>query len=292
MRNYLVFDVGATNIKKGVLNSEGDILEKSTFPTPHEYDSFLNILQTDIALTSCNAIVIALPGVYDVHAGKLLYAPNLKEVTGRSIIKDLAFKDKYIFVENDGNLAALGEYHKGFNNKPKSFFFLTLGTGVGGAYIADGRLFSSQTTIMQIGHITLVADGRYCNCGKRGCFEKYCSAGALSTFYLEGSGNLLSVDEIAQKAGEGDFAAYAAFEMFALHLAHGIASVINIFNPSSVRVGGGLSELAKYYFPSTLELLNNMVFEPYRGVAEIKPAVLKNDAALVGGAVWAEELLK
>jgi glucokinase len=292
MGKYLVFDVGATNIKKGVLDSEGGILKKDTLPTPRAYKDFLDILKEDIAKTPCSAVVLALPGVYDSVNKKLLYAPNLKEITGRSIVTDLALKDKFIFVENDANLAAWGEYHNGFAQKPDSLFFLTLGTGVGGGYINKGSLFSGQTTRMQVGHMTLVADGRHCNCGKRGCFERYCSAGALSTYYLEESGISLTPIEIAQKADEGDFAAYAAFEMLALHLAHGIASIINILNPAAVRIGGGLSELSKYYFPSALELLSNMIFAPYQGAAEIKTAVLKNDAALYGGAAWAEKCLK
>ncbi|MDR2401602.1 MAG: ROK family protein [Deferribacteraceae bacterium] len=291
MKKYLVFDIGATNIKRGVLNSEADILEKEASPTPQDYKVFLNVLREDISKTPCDAVVLALPGVYSSKSGKLLYAPNLKGITGRTVINDLSIRDKHIFAENDANLAALGEYHKGFAQKPQSLFHLTLGTGVGGGYISGGKLFSGETTLMQVGHITLVADGRHCNCGKRGCFEKYCSSGALTTFYLEGSGNALSPTEIAQKADEGDFAAFAAFEMFGLHLAHGIASIINILNPSAVRIGGGLSELAKYYFPSVLELLGDMIFEPYRGGAEISTAVLKNDAALTGGAIWAEECL-
>ncbi|MDR2105047.1 MAG: ROK family protein [Deferribacteraceae bacterium] len=291
MKKYLVFDVGATNIKRGIIDARGDILQKDTMPTPQAYKDFIDILQEDIAKTSSDAVVLALPGVYDKLNEKLLYAPNLKELTNRNIIGDLGLKDRFIFIENDANLAALGEYQRGFTKKPNSLFFLTLGTGVGGAFINDGSLFSGQTTLMQVGHMTLVADGRHCGCGKRGCFEKYCSTGALNTFYLEESGVSLTPIEIAQKADEGDFAAYAAFEIFALHLAHGIASIINILNPSAVRVGGGLSELEKYYFPVALELLSNMIFAPYQGEAEIKIAALKNDAALYGGVVWAEKYL-
>jgi glucokinase len=146
--------------------------------------------------------------------------------------------------------------------------------------------------MMEVGHMTLVADGRRCNCGKRGCFEKYCSTDALTTYYLEGSGDALTAEDIGRRADEGDFAAFAAFEMFGLHLAHGIASLVNIFNPTAVRVGGGLSELARHYFPQTLELLDDMIFLPYIGKADIRIAALKNDAALTGGAVWAEELLR
>jgi glucokinase len=292
MKKYLVFDVGATRIKEGILNGEGEILEKVTVDTPAVYEDFLETLKRRIAGTPSDAVVLAFPGVFDKRLGKLLYAPNLEGLTGRCVIKDLAFKDRCIFAENDANLAALGEYHKGFDIKPEALMFLTLGTGIGGGFINAGHLFSGQTTVMEIGHMTLVADGRRCNCGKRGCFEKYCSTDALTTYYLEGSGEALSVEEIVRRADEGDFAAFAAFEMFGLHLAHGIASLINIFNPAAVRVGGGLSELARHYFPQTLELLDDMIFVPYRGKADIRIAALKNDAALTGGAVWAEDLLR
>jgi glucokinase len=170
---------------------------------------------------------------------------------------------------------------------------LTLGTGVGGGLIIDGKLFSGRISAVEVGHMAIVVDGRLCECGKRGCMEKYCTSGALISNYAEASGESAATpQEVAWKVDEGNFAAYAAFDLFALHLAYSISNLINIFNPCHIRIGGGLSELSKYYLPRVNELLLDLVFPPYRTFYKLERAKLKNDAALLGGAKWAEYLLK
>ena len=190
-------------------------------------------------------------------------------------------------------MAALGEYMQIFKGKIQSLVFLTLGTGVGGGIIYNGELLTGNINYAELGHMTLVAEGRLCSCGKRGCVEKYCSSSAIIADYAEGSGEEIEdVRIIADKAHDGDFAAYAAFEMFALHLAHTVSSASNIFGPTHIRIGGGLSELAELYYPAMQTILSDITFPAFKKRTEVSISTLKNDAALYGGLEWAKRMLK
>jgi glucokinase len=298
MSKYLVFDIGASFIKYGLVDKNGEFIEKAVVPTPAGENGYAGIVDIMAAAIdkqrSLTAVVCSLPGIYDKRNRTVLFAPNLKTIIGRNISKDLSkIVNKPIFVENDSNMAAFGEYHYGFDRKPSSMLMLTLGTGVGGGLVIDGNLFSGRISTMEVGHMAIATEGKLCGCGKKGCMEQYCTAGALVSEYREVSGGLtVTPKELAYKVDEGDFAAYAVFDIFAFNLAYGISNLINIFNPTHIRIGGGISELAKYYLPRVKEILPDLVLPAYRDFYKLEQAKLRNDAALLGGAKWAEHLLK
>lgn len=284
--NYLVMDIGGTNLQWAEMTAGSEITATNSQPTPQDYPSFIAAIKQITAKTTPKAVQIALPGIYN-KTKDLIFAPNIPYLAGKNILSDLA-ADIPVIIENDANMAALGEYVRGFTNPPSSLVFLTLGTGFGGGVILGRHLLTGNTTFMELGHMTLIAEGRSCGCGKKGCVEKYCTASAIVADYIAGSGDVTASDTfyVARKAAEGDFAAFAAFEMFSLHLAHTITSLINIFNPEAVRIGGGLSSLADYFFPSMCAIVDDICLPAFKGKCDIAISPLKNDAAFYGGLKW------
>jgi glucokinase len=284
---YLVFDIGGTAVKSALVEN-GGIIERKTAATPLVYADLLKELQGDICHFKPAAVVCSIPGVYNKALDRVLFAPNIAYLNGRRLAADIDASVP-VFVENDANMAALGEYHHGFKEAVSSLLFLTLGTGVGGGLVMDGKLVTGNITLFEPGHITVAIKGRLCGCGKRGCLERYCTVQGILMNYIEAGGTEgLLLADVVRLAGEGDKAAAAAFEEFALSLAHGIAGLINLYAPQHIRIGGGLSELSYLYFDRLKALSEELTFPAFRGAATLDAAALKNDAALLGGAKWAE----
>jgi glucokinase len=271
------------------MSGAGEIVQRDTFDTPADYDSFMKILRRQVDLNPVEAVQISLPGIYDEEADRSVFITNIPFLTDKQIVKDME-TTLPIFIANDADIAGLGEYARGFDTPPNSMILLTLGTGVGSCVVLNDQPIMGT----EIGHMTLVAEGRSCNCGKKGCMEKYCSASAIIADYIEGSGDTeaQSVRYVAEKAREDDFAAYGAFEFFALHMAHTIVSLVNIFNITTIRIGGGISELADLYFPSMMTMVDEMIFPAAKDKTDIQVAKLKNDAAFYGGLDWIRRKLK
>ncbi|GAB7140371.1 ROK family glucokinase [Deferribacterales bacterium RsTz2092] len=312
---YFVADVGGTAIKYAVMLSEATtsqiiakpkiiqvaqpvayrIVSSGKIATPKGYNELISALLGLIKTSDVDAVQVSLPGVYDKRTDELLFAPNLPSLTGKHVAKALSVSGKPIHIENDANMATLGEYILDKSNpKLRSMVLLTLGTGIGGGVVLNGELLTGDITYTELGHITLVSDGRLCGCGKRGCAEKYCTLPAITTDYKDlsgddqcpASGDATSIGYVLDRLRAGDGNAKAAFEIFSTHLAHLIATTINVFAPEAVRIGGGVSELAEHYLPRTLKLLDELVFPPFRGRSKVAIARLRNDAALYGGAAW------
>jgi glucokinase len=279
----LIFDIGGSSIKYAV--SDGSLSGRGSMSTPQSYKEMLRSIRSVLyAESGIGAVCCAIPGVYDKEKRLVLFTPNIPYLSGKSLADDLGF-DIPVIIENDANMAALGEYHHGLNKADGSLLLLTLGTGVGGGIVSDGKLFTGNITSFEPGHMTLVMEGRACGCGRKGCFERYCTTGGIAMSYEEAGGKAgSSVGKIASLAHTGDKPALAAFDAFAMGLAHGVSGLINIFMPRHVRIGGGLSELTDLYFERMLSLTSDMIFPAFRGQTEIAPATLKNDAALLGGA--------
>jgi glucokinase len=286
---FLIIDIGGTHIKCAILSGAGEIISRDTYDTPKDYENFIAVIRREIDMNPVSAVQMSLPGIYDVENDRSLFITNIQYLQDRQIVKDIDTTVP-IFISNDADMATVGEYALGFDKPPKSMVLLTLGTGVGSGVVFNHKLIEGT----EIGHATLVAEGRPCNCGKKGCVEKYCATGAIISDYIEGSGDDQAKDVryVAERAREGDFAAYGAFEFFAMHLAHTVASVINIFNPQYIRIGGGISELADLYFPSMLDMLSMMTFPVYVNSTDVSVAKLKNDAALYGGLEWIRQNLE
>ena len=310
-------DLGGTNIAAAIVNNEFKIVKKKSVPTGAERDSSLimddmaalckNVCdEAGIALSEIEAIGIASPGVCNHTDGIVEYSCNLPfrkfpicaELSARLGLDN-------IHVENDANAAAWGEAVAGAARGTKNSVMITLGTGVGGGVIIDGNVFSgSNYAGTELGHIVIEVGGRPCGCGRRGCWEAYSSATGLINMTkeklaeCEASGRKTAMTEIAEKYGKvngrvafdgyraGDDAAKEVVDTYIEYLASGLASMINIFQPEVLSIGGGISGEGQFLVDLVYPIVDN---ERYGGdfvshKTEIRIAELGNDAGIVGAA--------
>lgn len=310
---YIGVDLGGTHIAVGVVDSEKGILHKGECPTlaqrPYEevMQSIVDLCKSviknsDINVDSIESVGIGMPGIETPEG--LTHCKNLfwHGVTLRKDLEKLLGKSVYI--DNDAHAAALGELEFGNLKGADEAIMLTLGTGVGGAMIVNRRILSGYNHAGgELGHVTFVHGGIQCACGRKGCLEKYTSATALirmgqeyaqkhpesKLHTLKGSLDEISAKDIVDGARDNDTACVAAFEDFCEYLSDGIISFINMLNPQKVCIGGGLSNAGDFLFDKVRKKCTERYFSPLHNDTEIIPALLKNDAGILGAAMVAKQ---
>lgn len=320
MRFSAAIDLGGTNIGVGIVREDGVLVHHSSVPvkdtsSPESIISqiaeavYLCAKEAEIKLSALEFVGIGVPGISDSKKGPVIFAPN---ISWRGV--DLSFELERklglsVLLGNDADCAALGEYHFGCGKSYDTMLMLTLGTGVGGAIVTNGRLFKAFGPHGgEFGHIPLVHGGLTCGCGKRGCFEVYCSAPALKRQTREAAtehpesliwemcgGDLKKVGgRTAFDAAEnGDKIGAAVVEEYISYLADGISGLINILRPDAVVIGGGVSNQGA----SLLEPLNDAVASLCYSHESVTPppvikAALGNKAGVIGAGMlgfWQDE---
>jgi glucokinase len=287
--NILSIDIGGTNTKYGIFHIDGNnatLAFSGSFKTPHLLDNLCEILVTKLKEHHFEMIAVGIPGVYDFNNDQVIYAPNLP------IFHHLHLKERLkahfnceVLIENDGNMAAIGEYFFIEKEPLDAFVFITLGTGVGGGVIYQNEVLKGKTTISEIGHIIINFNGRRCGCGNLGCFEAYCGMNGIIETYKEISGvRVNNADEVFKKYETKDTLANIAIDLFSYHLASGLASIANIFSPAKIKIGGGVSFYQQFYFKKTVKYFSKMIFPAFKHNVIIAVSDLKNNAGLYGGA--------
>lgn len=287
MEKVLSLDIGASSIKSGLVDINGNISEEKRVVIKEEsYNGFIDAVKSIMAELSEKpaGIAAALPGGYDIEKDEI-FAPNLHILNGRHIKNDLEsiFNIK-VLAENDANLAAYGEYVFGDKKSVKNMVFCTLGSGFGGGLILNGKLLQSNITLFEIGHMSIDFHGRQCGCGRCGCLDEYCSTGGLKEIYKSISGKDVNPVQLGELAAKGDAQALESFKEYGRLLAGAFANISALFCPEKIKFGGGLSELAEYYILPLEEEFNKIVFPAYKGRVKIERAILKNQAGMAGGA--------
>lgn len=284
---FICFDIGGTNIKSGWFGDDGELVEKSSLKTPPTYDGILRALKELAEIyKGAESCAVAVPGTCKPESGEVLFCPNLTCLNRRNLKKDLArMLNIPVYLENDANMAALGEYHFYEKDRVKNMIFLTLGTGLGGGAIINGNLLTSDISMFEAGHININPEGPRCGCGKRGCLESYVSVSALLRSYANLSAseeNPDSANKIYTLYRSGDKVAQLAFNVMGGCLAIGMATLANILVPEKIKVGGGLSEMADAFMPNTLKVFSKHIYPAYRDRVTIELSSLKNNAGLSG----------
>jgi glucokinase len=292
-------DLGGTSVKFALVSEMGDILyaDKLLLGKNAKREVILSILHTAIHTTLKQAekldliisgIGIGTPGI--VNNGVVLGgADNLngwKNIFLGSVFSK-AF-DLPVFVDNDANVMGLGEAAYGAAQGSSDVVFITVGTGIGGAVVINGKLFGGHGNRgTELGHISINHNGIDCNCGGRGCLEAYASTAALIQQYALKTGKKESEIDgyyIVGKYLEEEEAAVECMNDHTRYLGHGIASLINIFSPQKVVVGGGISEAGNFY----INLIRKATFEyamPDCAVnTEVLPTRLGNQTGCLGAA--------
>ena len=310
-------DLGGTNIAAGLVNEKFEIIAKGSTPTlvgrpnaeiVRDIAMLAKKLCADagIALSEVAALGIASPGIVDDTTGCVIYANNL-DFRDFPILPELhkLLDIAEMHIENDANAAAWGEAIAGAAKGSKSSVMITLGTGVGGGIVDGGKVYKGFNNAGgELGHIVIRVDGRPCTCGRHGCWEAYSSATGLINMTKEKieecrqTGRETVMTKLVAEKGKvngrtafdgkrlGDAAACEVVDEYIKYLASGIASMINIFQPEVLSIGGGISNEGQYL----LDLVVPRVREQQYGtdlvpLTDIRIAQLRNDAGIIGAAV-------
>lgn len=300
-------DLGGTNLRTALLSSEGDILDKRKEAT-YASDGWQKVVQRliqnierlqEIAIQkglSVAAVGVGAPGVIQVDKGIVVKSPNFPDWNNLPLKKELEKAlNMPVFIENDANAAALGEQWLGAGRDINSMILLTLGTGVGGGIVLNNQIWQGADGMAgEIGHMTLIPDGRLCGCGNTGCLEMYASARGIVQSYREAVNSSgiamvteLSSEQIYQAARNGDTVALKVMKDMGRMLGIGIASLINIFNPQMIVLGGGVKEAWQLFINATQEEVMRRAFKVPAERTKIVPSLLGDDAGMVGAAAIA-----
>ena len=300
-------DVGGTKVLGGVVDSDGKILATARKDTPQQGGKALTQVIAETALELMNqhevtSVGVSAAGFVSADRTTILATPNIANWNGVNLVEELtALIGLPIVIENDANAAAWGEAKFGAGRNQQHMMMLTVGTGIGGGIVIDGKLHRGAFGIAaEIGHMRVVPEGHLCGCGARGCFEQYASGNALIRHAREAisaspdmARNLLSRGDgtvagltgvaITEAARDGDTVALAAFNTTGQWLGAGIASLSVLLNPSYVVIGGGVIEAGEILLKPTREALERtMPFAGKHPFPTLIAAELGNDAGLVG----------
>lgn len=243
-------------------------------------------------------IGVGVPGLVDLRQGKLVFAPNLQ---WSNVPLRLMWSQRFdlpIFIENEANAAALGEYYFGVARGKDSFIYLSAGIGLGGGVIIDGKLFRGSSGYAgEIGHMTIDPDGELCGCGKRGCWEtkvgpravlsrvrKILADGAPSLINNLSGNNLngITFNNVVDAAKMGDSVAVDALKDVGKYLGIGVVNLINIFNPELIVLGGALSLAHEYLLPVIETTVHESSLKPPCENIEFAASGHGSDACVMG----------
>ncbi len=312
MKYYVGIDLGGTNIAAGVVNENYEIIAKTSTKTNCPRPA--SEIGEDMAKTAIEAVKkagltmdqiewigIGTPGIADNANGKIVYANNLgfKDVPMADYIHKLI--DKPVYIENDANAAAYGEFVAGAAKGANNAVCITLGTGVGGGIIIDGKIYSgSNMAGAELGHTIIELNGPQCTCGRKGCFEVYSSATGLirmSKEAMEADKNSVMWKLADEKGGKvsartsfdamraGDRSAAEVVDKYITYLAAGITNIINTFQPDVLCIGGGVCNEGDTLLKPVKELVSKEVYTRFLDKnTDIVIAKLGNDAGIIGAA--------
>lgn len=289
----LGIDLGGTAIKLGRFTSDGVCIRSLSVPTPQPAtpERVVAVMADAIAQIDPNheaiAIGVGTPGPADATGRIARVAINLDNWHDVPLADWLEAKTNYpTIVANDANCAGLGEAWLGAGRWFNNLILLTLGTGVGGAIILDGKLFvGHHGTAGELGLITLNPDGPPCNSGNQGSLEQYASVQAIR----RRTG--LEPDQLGALALAGDTSAIAFWQAYGKDLGAGLASLIYVLTPEAIVIGGGVSASADFFFPAIQAEIERRVLPSSRAGLQLLKAELGNQAGIVGAAKLAWQLL-
>ena len=309
---YIGIDLGGTNIAVGVVSEAGSILAETSAKTLAErpYQEVIRDMAacvmkavTKAGLTEADiaSIGIGIPGVAQGDSGVVFNCTNLGWINVPLRAEMQKYINKPVFIDNDANVAALAESYFGVSAGYKSSVMITLGTGVGGGIVINGRPWAgAHGRGGEIGHMTLVPDGAPCTCGNNGCVERYCSATAIirmakqecysfpNTAILKKAGgdiNRVNAKLVIDAAKEGDASALRVFNSFVKYLAMTINDITAFFDPDIIVLGGGVSYAGDFLLNNVAALLPRYQMFKALPLPKLALAKLGNEAGIVGAAM-------
>jgi len=301
MSHYSVgVDVGGTNIKMGLVNRFGCIVNKSSLNTKKFHQNKTKLIQALVEeinglisskkLKSKNilGIGIGLPGLIDSKHGIINFLPNVpgwRNVHLKSIMQKRLRVP--VFIDNDVNLVTLGEWMFGAGKGYSNLLCLTLGTGVGGGLVLDNKLYRGESFVAgELGHMPLNEKGPKCTCGGWGCFERYVGNGDMqrqaSKIFKKKN---IQLPEIFKLANQGNKRALLFWDEAANHIGNALVGVVNLLNPQLIIIGGGISNNYKYLGKTINAVINKRAMKVQAKMVKVVRAQLGDDAGIIGARV-------
>lgn len=313
---YIGIDLGGTNIAAGIVDEEGRLIKKASVPTGahRHYSAIMKdmaelsqrlIKDCGLDVDDIHSIGIGSPGTPDNEKGMILYSNNIAFLNVPMREEIQKYIKKPVNIENDANCAAYGEYIAGGAKGTKISVTITLGTGIGGGIIIDGKIYTGvHHAGAELGHMVICVDGEKCTCGRHGCWEVYASATALIRMTRESAAR--NINGTIMKLVNGDISkidAKTAFDAkrmgdkegalivdkFIKYLVEGLVNVCNIFEPDVICIGGGVSKEGEYLLEPVRKLVEERFYCKQVPTPRIIPAVLGNDAGIIGAALLAKQ---
>lgn len=310
MKKYVIgVDLGGTKISTAISTIEGNILANVVLPTKAEEGEAAvlgRIMQSidevivgsSTSIDEIEAIGIGSPGPLDAKKGIIITTPNLP-FKDYNLVQPL--KEKYnipVYLDNDANAAAIGEYMFGAGKGKDSIVYFTVSTGVGGGAVLDGKVYRGHTSnALEIGHTTVDPNGPRCNCGNLGCLEAMSSGTAIARKGKEAVSTNVETSlkkydtvtsyEVFKEAEAGDEVAKDIIDNALTYLGIGVANAIATFDPEMIIIGGGVSKAGDIVFDTVKKVVNKRCFKSMVESCEIVPAGLGSDAGVVGAVALA-----
>ena len=295
-------DLGGTNLRVALVSREGEIIKKLKVPSLEKAEEALisSVGEMFEGAENVAGIGIGVAGLLDRDSSIVVISPNLPSIERVPIAEILTGRFNVpVFIENDANAAALGERLMGTGRKYRNFVLLTLGTGIGGGIIYNGKLLNVSA---EIGHMSINSSGIKCACGNHGCLESYASARPILEYAINAlehgtasvlkeccSGNFykLTPEDIYKAALDGDNLSKDVLREAGKHLGVGISNMINIFSPEAVILAGGLTGAWNIYVQEAIKEASKRTFKQLFDRVEIVQSSLGDNAGVLGSACLA-----
>jgi glucokinase len=317
-RNFIIgVDFGATYVKVGKIDLKGVISKKNFFPTTDfkSREALIDRISSEIscAINEENSrilgIGIGVPGQVDYKRGiihNLVNVNGWKNIPFRHILRK-RFRGLEVFVDNDANVACLGERQWGSAKGYDNIICVTLGSGVGGGLIINGQLYRGKDySAGEIGHICIDKKGKTCNCGSFGCLETFAGANYLKEMVIDklkkkeksiilklagGEYSNITAKLIDEAAKKGDVLSIDVWEETGRNIGLCLAGVVNLLNPEIIVIGGGVSKTGRILFDSIRQTVDDMALDIAKKRLRIVRARFVEDAGIVGAAALVKEEL-
>lgn len=306
MGHAVGIDLGGTKVAGGLVDVGGRILRRAQLPsavdTPGRLRRSVKELVAELEVDGVDAVGVGAAGIVDHATGRYLFGPNtgLQDVDLTALLGDELGVE--VRLDNDANCAAWAEHRFGAGRGIAHFLCVTLGTGVGGGIVVDGRPYrGAHGGAVEIGHMLVEADGVPCGCGRRGCWEQYASGRALERIARErlgdapesilrertgGEPDTLRGPMVTAAAREGDPFCLEVIGRLARWIGLGLASLVNVLEPERIAISGGLVEDWDLLGDEVERTMRWRVEAPeHRTLPEVVPAELGRDAGIVGAAL-------
>lgn len=301
-------DIGGTSVRAAIVSADGEVLTSLRDRTPHTERDTEDLLVTLITKLSAtmpvSAVGLAVAGFISVDRQRVMFAPHLAWRDADVPRRISERVDLPVVMEHDVNAAAWAEYRRGAAAGSPIALLIALGTGIGAGLVIEGRLYRGAFGVApELGHLTVVPGGRPCACGKKGCWERYCSGTALADTarefmaageapvlwrLCEGDPAALTGTMVAIAATEQDPAALAAMDDLGRWLANGLSLVTDVLDPEAIVIGGGVSSAAGMFLPLAVSRFGTLITGAgHRPLPRIELARFGDRAAVIGAALQA-----